>query len=729
MTQIHHEDVAAEPPSRPGDEPWWRREPLAILELADPLHVAAHGIEGFDPARIVKRMKALNAVAAHVFPLACHLDGRTLFFQHASPGDPPPAFDYLAMWLEHSRPAGLRTIVYFNVHSVKGPYARQHPDWQQRRRDGSAKDDIYTIESTFCVNSPWRAWVFDRLRELCRYPIDGIFYDGPAFFENTCYCRHCQALFQERYGKPMPDKEDLQDPALPDLVAFQAQSLGRFLRDSRQVIRAVREGLLFYVNANPLQPQRITGRDNRVLAQHQDVLAAEGGFLHGDLMTESPIWKVGMNAKLLETQASTAGVPHLVFDSFIHTPWTYSTLPAAEAKLLWASSVAHGAATWISANQDAMDQPALDAVAPLYAFARRHRQQLFQTRSIANVALVVSQATLDYYPGVDVPHTDFTAARQADHPGNVTRELYGWYHALWSSQYPFDVLDDQALEEGRLARYAAVVLPNSACLSDACVASLRSFVAKGGTLLATLEAGCRDDRGQPRSSPMLDEVLGVRRPHPSRVMGPRQWDYLFDHARLVSAAEAQGIALCMPSPRYGLEVSAAAGARVLLSFSAPLADRYDDLPSDSGWPAVVEHPWGRGRAIYFACDWGAALHHWRMPAHLAVVRKLLERHVPALVKVQDAPPCLEVSLRQTLDGRKLLLHLVNYNGGMVRPIERVIPLRNLELSVRCQRNVQQVRALVAQTELEPAVHSGWVSFRLPVLETYEVIELMTDQDG
>jgi hypothetical protein len=702
---------------------WWTVEPLSILELADPLQVAAHGREAFEPARIVARVRELNATAAHVFPLACHLDGDTLFFRQNSPGDPPPAFDYLGEWLEHSIPSGLRTIVYFNVHSVKGAYARKHPQWQARRMDGSPKEDVYNIESTFCVNSPWRRWVFDRVRELCDYAIDGIFYDGPVFFDDCCYCPHCREKFAAKHQARMPAMNALDDLNYPKLVEFRSGSIADFVRESRELIKSIRPSILFYVNANPLQPSRLTARDNRKLAKCQDVLASEGGFLGGDLMTDGPIWKVGMNAKLLETQASAAGVPHLVFDSLTHTPWTYYTLPAAEAKLLWASSVAHGAATWMSSYKNAMHRPAVLAVKELYAFARKHREELFETRSAANVAVVVSSATLNYYEGADLLRTDFTAAQSSDAPGNVTRELYGWYHALWANHIPFDLIDEVPLDEGRLTQYRVLILPNVACLSGASVDGLHAFVEAGGTLIASFQSGFHDENGVRRTSPALDDLLGVRRRHPTE-LSRRQCDYLLDPASQGESA----LETCIPSPAYALDVVPTDDAQTLFTFSRPMPDRYAGVPEDSGRAAVIEHRIGRGTAIYFACDMGAALWQWRLPEHRALVTAMVRRGAQPLVELPDAPPCLDLSLRQSRDARKVFVHLVNYNGGMTRPIERVLPLRDIVIRLRVP--AYSAAALFTKRGVDFTRDGEWSCVRLPVLEEYEILqfEMVCEKD-
>jgi len=723
-TVINSTEPAGSSAPPAGRLPWWRREPLSIVELADALHVAKFGRRGFDPGRSIARMVELNATAAHVFPLGCHLDGNVLLFRHHSPGDPPPAFDYLQEWLDLSRPVGLRTVVYFNVHSVKAHHARRHPDWQQRRIDGSAKENVYNVESSFCVNSPWRNWVLDRLRELCAYPIDGIFFDGPVVFDDCCYCEHCRRSFREQFGSQMPPTDALDHEAFPALVEFRSGSLANFVRDSRNVIREFGDELLFYVNANPLYPSRIHARDNRKLAEHVDILASEGGFLGGDLMRENPLWKVSLNAKLLEAQASAAGVPHLVFDCLTHTPWTSYSLPAAEATLLWASSVAHGAGTWMSCYRDAMDRPGLRAIGSLYQFARQHTRELFDTRSLADVAILVSDATLNHYRGADVPQTDLAVERRNIAAGNVTHELYGWYSALWSSQVPLDLIDDRCIVDGILDRYRLIILPNSACLSDSCAQKLLEFVRRGGNLIASFETGLYDERGRRRSRGALDEAFGVTRAGVG-ISPPRQWDYLFDHTRPYRDSPLE---LCVPSPTCALSVRTDPQAQVLMTFSAPLADRYVDLAEDSGQAAVVRHHFGQGQCVYFACDFGAALRAWRIPEHLALVRDLVWQLARPRLRIDGASPCLEVSLRATRDGRSVLLHLVNYDGGMTRPMQRVLPLHDLTIGVRELGGIRAAETLRNPRRLSVAADEPWTTIQLPRLDEYEVVRFILETE-
>lgn len=711
-------------------KPWWLSEPLSIVMLggsiidyADIVGVGPDGAKGlpWDPEALAQSAKRANATASHLCPMSGHVDGRTLLYAHKSPGDPQPGFDYLAQLVEHHKSAGVRTVIYYNVHDVAPVFGRQHPDWICKRIDGSPKDDVYSGDPTFCLNGPWRDWAFDRLRELCSYPIDGIFYDGPVIFHDCCYCDYCRKQFEARFGCPMPPKSDIHHPDFAKLVEFQSDSLVAFMRESRDAIKSIRTDILFYMNSSGMGPTRVTGRDNRILAQYQDILASEGGFFYGDLMG-TPLFKAGMGAKLLEAEASAAGIPTLVFDCMAHKPWTYAfMLPAVESKLMWASSVANGAGTWLASAVASDDEQTTATIAPLYEFAKRHRADLFETRSLAEIAIMVSKPTLNYYRGADVPLTDFTDAARGRSVGNVTQEIQGWYRALWSMQIPFDLVDDYNVENDDLSRYRMIVLPNAACMSRGVCAALDGFVRKGGVLVGTFETAAYDEFGQRTAGGGLGETFGVAFAD-SKAEGPRRWDYFFPHDR---GPWLEGIELpYVPSPTYALNVKTLASAEAPLTFSEAQACRYGGvLPQDTNRPAMVVNRVADGTAIYFACDFGTALGEWRLVEHLRIVRNIVDHCAASPLRISNAPPSVEVSLRRRRDGQCVLLHLVNYTGGMHRPITRVVPLRDMQVQLRLEGKAAKVEALWANQPLEWSQKDGQVRFTVPELAECETIRI------
>ncbi|MCW8133549.1 MAG: beta-galactosidase trimerization domain-containing protein, partial [Planctomycetota bacterium] len=122
-------------------------------------------------------------------------------------------------------------------------------------------------------------------------------------------------------------------------------------------------------------------------------------------------------------------------------------------------------------------------------FYRAHREQLFvETRSLASVAVYRDTESLAY----NCVET---------HLSQVNVE-----QALIERNIPFDLVYPRHLED--LARYRAVILPNSECLSDAAVAKLHAYVQAGGGLLWTEQTGVYDDWRRVRPEPALKAWLG-----------------------------------------------------------------------------------------------------------------------------------------------------------------------------------------------------------------------------
>ena len=137
---------------RPGDCPpetrtpgWWEREPLLIYEVimftVPGYSVGNNWQQNADPAVEAGDVAAAHALQTHQTSIIPgHLTNRFCYFK--SPQFKENRRDYLAAYLEKSRPAGFRTIVYFNVHAVKPEFGADRPDWRQVKSDGTPLDDI-----------------------------------------------------------------------------------------------------------------------------------------------------------------------------------------------------------------------------------------------------------------------------------------------------------------------------------------------------------------------------------------------------------------------------------------------------------------------------------------------------------------------------------------------------------------------------------------------------------
>ena len=689
--------------------PWWEREPLRILDLT----TSITRINYRPAAELAARKAALGYNAEHldIMGMRGGLDDQEFFFVSKVAGRKND--DYLGRYLPEARKRGIRVMIYFNVHWYTMRFGEDHPDWRQIREDGQPVSGVYETGTDFCVNSPWREWCFQVLRDLAAYPTDGIFYDGPIYRAESCYCRWCRDKFRKTQGGELPSKRERRGPAFKKLVDFQAASLADFLRDSRRLLKSINPEIAFYMNGGVRGANWATARLNRVLVAEQDLLGSEGGFISGDL-TRVPLWKPGLTARLLETQA--AGKPRVIFSAASHKPWTFSLLPDAELRLLYADSIANAASVWFGITPFEFEQPEMKTIAALNRFLERNAEYYRDTRSEARLALVWSDTTANFYAGADAQMIDIDRVPQRSEVGNLDGEFNGLADALMRAHTPFDVIDDTTLEREPLDRYRAIFLPNVACMNERTASRLRDWVRAGGNLFATFETSLYDETGIRRADFALAGLFGAS--DARKIVGPTRWDFMKPAAAdpLLEGLQRE----LVPSPTYHVRVAPKAG-RVLLYFTKPLAGRYDGVHEISADPALIVNRFGQGAVVYFSGDLGNALNGFHTPELLRLVANAVRGLAPPAVELENAPSSVEVVLRSQ-QGKRLLLHLVNFTGDMTRPIRAVVPLSDVRITFDAGRTVTRARTLMNPRQLAVRRDArGRAQLTVPRIDEYEVV--------
>ena len=609
---------------------------------------------------------------------------------------------------------GLKILIYFNVHWYTVKFAEQHPDWRMTRENGQPLDKVYDTGADFCVNTPWREWVFQVLRDLAAEGVDGIFFDGPVYRPDTCYCHYCREKYRKIYGGEMPTKTKRTGKAFAQLVEFQANSLKDFLHDSNKLLKGIRPGLALYMNGGVRGANWATGRLNRVLVEEQDLLGSEGGFIGGDL-TKVPLWKPGLTARMLETQAG--GKPTIIFSAASHKPWTFSLLPGPELKLLYADTIANGAGVWMGITPFEFEEPEMKDLAEMNGFLKKNVKYFQGTKSEAKVAVVWSDVTANFYAGAAAQLIDIDRTAQRSEIGNLDGEFAGITESLLRAHVPFDVLDDVSLEKESLSRYKAIFLPNVACMSDKVAARLKAYVAAGGNLIADFETSLYDETGVRRADFALADVLGVSAKN--KLMGPRNWDFLRPAAAhaLLGGVKREFI----PSPTYYVQAAASTGS-VLLKYTERLAGRYDGVPKTSDDPGLVVNRLGKGSAVYMSGDLGNTINQFHTPELMQLVANGGTQLGASAVKLGNAPGSVEVVVRSQDGGKRKLVHLVNFTGEMTRPIRKVLPVKNATLTLAAGTTATKARALWSGAEIPVTKDKqGRVVLTVPRFDEYEVV--------
>ncbi len=688
------------------DKGWWKKEPLRIIELE----------EGYEFGEKMGLLNDLGANMEHVTRFTDTSPGTSFLDAHNLFEGRKVDFSSLKDYLTEAHKKEIRVVIYYNVHAIEISYARKHPGWQQIMEDGRPIEDVYIVDSSFCINSPWREEVFQTIRKLCSYEIDGIFYDGPIFFAGTCYCDSCKRLFRDKYNKELPSKTELSsmrdDPRWKEITDFQSDSISRFLNDSGTIIKEANPDILFYMNGNTLAPSWPTARDNRKIIGETDILGAEGGFLYGELA--EPVYKPGAVAKLLESQAG--GKPTVVFDAAKQGPWAFSILPEGEISILFSQTITHQANVWLAIGATpALHSKKMDVVRKYNRFIRKNPDPFFMTESLARIALLWPHETSNYYSGSQVPLTDFTKEMKPARAGNLAEEFYGFYDGLARNHFPFDVIDEISLEND-LSGYDLIILPNAACLKNTGADKLREFVSGGGNLVSSFETSLYDENGKKLIDFRLKDVFGAE--NPGDIFGPLNWDYITpvknNNEFLTDITQKY-----INAPLYGLKIKAK--GEVPAFFCKPLPGSYSGSPVISEFPFMTDNKFGKGRSVYFAATFGNSLYRFHFPEYYQIILNLATELSRPLVRMKNVPSSVEISLRKKEDS--VFLYLINFSSEMKRPIQKIIPCYGLSIDLATDRTAKGVRALWSGTDLEFRQNEGSLSFVLPVIEDYEIIEI------
>jgi hypothetical protein len=177
----------------------------------------------------------------------------------------------------------------------------------------------------------------------------------------------------------------------------------------------------------------------------------------------------------------------------------------------------------------------------------------------------------------------------------------------------------------------------------------------------------------------------------------------------------------IPSTPFYAQVQART-AQVLLEFTKPLAGSYELPPELSGDPAITVHRVGRGTVWYCAGDLGNAIQSYHMPELLAAVANAVRALAPRVVEVSNVPSSVEV-VHRSQPGREIV-HLLNYTGEMTRPMQRVLPLEGVRLTLAPGRNASRARTLVRPSQIPVARDAGGrVTCVLPRIDEFETVIL------
>ena len=473
---------------------------------------------------------------------------------------------------------GLRVIARFSPDLQWEEAQKAHPEWFRKDRDGNF---VPHLESPglfhTCMFSPYFTEQTPAImREInTRYEVDGLFTNGwPPLGElPVCYCEACKGTAEPK------------TPAFLERLTQRCVELWK-LYDS--IAKEKSPDNLYFANLGGGVRAPI---NLKVLGEQCFWFNCDNQGRGGD---DTPAWGCAAGARARSVMKGRTITNVTGAWATGKVKWRNTAKTPAEADLWMAQTVASGMRIWYHwiGGQTGLgeDHRWQEPGRQFCHWMVRHDEHFTYRQSIANLGVLFAQRPNSFY------------SPPAAGTGGYSEYMQGLYYALLEGRFFFDFVHEDDLGPENLKKYAALILPNVALLSDQQCQQLQAYADAGGSLLATFETSLYDQDGKRRSDFGLADLLGISRT--AEIQGPDGNSFFARVERpheILSGLENTSL---LPGAEYRVPVKA--GGRPVLTVVPP----YPAYPPERAYapvshtdePAVVIAEKGRSRLIYFPGD-------------------------------------------------------------------------------------------------------------------------------
>ena len=355
------------------------------------------------------------------------------------------------------------------------------------------------------------------------------------------------------------------------------------------------------------------------------------------------------------------------------------------------------------------DRRWLEPAHQYFNWMAKHDVHFVNKRSIADIGVVIGQRTnLFYNPPRGVPMRQY---------------MDGLYYALLEGRFLFDFVHEEKLSLESIRKYRALLLPNTALLSDRQCDQLRAYVEAGGSLLATFETGLYNERNRRRSDFALSDVFGIRKA--GEIVGTTGNAYLARIERPHPILDGFANTAWIPGAEHRVPVAPVDNPvlTVVPGFVAyPPELSYPTQPRTAE-PAVVLREQGRSRLAYFPGDIERTM--WQS-GHTDLAR-LLQNSIrwvagPNPQAAVEGDGVIETFVWETRAG--FAVHVLNYtNPAMHRGwLRKTYPIgpQKVRLQIPHGSHVKRVELLRAGGDSHYQIAGDAIVFTIPRVDDYEV---------
>jgi Beta-galactosidase len=416
------------------------------------------------------------------------------------------------------------------------------------------------------------------------------------------------------------------------------------------------------------------------------------------------------------------GKPTVIFIAGDQKPNSYYMHTPEETVLMMAQTVSNGANIWygIHAPTYIMDCLGGKAAERFLKFLEKNDEYYINSRPYSNVALMWSVDSANYYRS-SIGETDFTEEQSSGNNvgyGDLNKAFMGVYEMLGRQHIQFDVIDEDSIHSGLCSKYELIVIPSSGCMSEGTAAKIREYVYKGGNLVCFFDCSFFSQTGEKNLKPYMADLLGIEEVGDVVGYGSGGFGYMF--VKDTALLNGLGTSILL-SPEYVYDIKPARNVEVIAYSNEPMKSRYTALPQGK-YPVILKNEYGNGLCYYLNGTFGEFFTDKSNPDHSRLLNNIISVMSKPIL-VTDAPGSVEMIIREQRESDRLLLHIANMTGEMTRPVNRIIPLYNTNVSILVEKPVVAVRNIALGTEIPFKIFNGRVEFVIPVINQYELYSI------
>lgn len=394
------------------------------------------------------------------------------------------------------RKAGIRVLLYSCLahvghHPVWHRLVKEHPDWltrDQKRNPYFAHGDFW-----FCPNNEEAfQYVAGYTRRLVReYRPDGILMDN-NFFPVLCYCPACERKFRlfckSEFGQPRAIPRKRNTVLYEMWIAWRYRVVRQWTARLKRMLKTIQPDLVLVTNS--------FFKANNWFSADTEQCDIVDVNLTECYCTPSAI---GISARMAESLGRRRKHAMLFLCTWKgkEGDGSMTMAPAPQVKSVLAATIGHLASPWlVNYGALAADETTSSAraVKSYLQFRRRYAEYYRNAQTYTRLALGVSCETLDH------DHDPLTK-------GFSRRWLDANLSCFIDRHIPFDVVHTTTLSAEICRKYAMILFPRPACLSEGNLKDIVAYVKQGGLAVITENPGTCDEWGWKRKQPALQRFF------------------------------------------------------------------------------------------------------------------------------------------------------------------------------------------------------------------------------